>query len=141
MIKGGEIYGCYIYAGTGDGSYAEMSETGLDVYVKDDKGNWSQKIGIGYYSGNYDYPYIILGAGTNKLGENTGCVYKLASGLWIGDASIVNAGGEYPGDKTSASDISTNYKNATGIFIDLVGDKIYKYIKGVPYDISVATFG
>lgn len=130
-ILGGEIYGCTIYAGTGSGSYAEMTETGLNVYIEN-----SRKIGMGYYSGNHDYPYIILGAGTDTAGANTSCVYKLGAGVWIGDASITIVGGEFPGGQTSASDISDSYKQATGIFIDFTNEKIYKYIKGVPSEIG-----
>lgn len=135
-LYGGSIYGCTIYAGTGQGSYAQMSETGLDVYI-----DGANKIGMGYTDGQYDYPYITLGAGTNTTGEGIGCIYKLASGLWIGDASVADVGGEYPGGETSATDISSSYPNATGIFIDLVKGKNYRYTKGVPKDLSVAVFG
>lgn len=114
MIKSGEIYGCVIYAGTGNGSYAEMNETGLDVYI-----NGLNKIGMGYTSGLYDYPYITLGAGTDEAGTGIGCVYKLGQGLWIGDASVAKNGGDTP--------IGTN---ATGLFIDLENNIIYKYIDG-----------
>lgn len=137
MIKGGEIYGCVIYAGTGQGSYAQMSETGLDVYIEG-----AEKIGMGYTGGDYDYPYITLGAGTTATGKGIACIYKLANGLWIGDASVAKTGGNYPGGKTTASDISSSYPNATGIFIDLENGKIYSYTKGVPSSLSmVAVFG
>lgn len=142
-LYGGEIYGCAIYAGSGEGSYVEMTGTGLNVNVDtsdDDVPNWSRKIGIGYYVGQDDYPYIILGAGTNTAGDGKGCVYKLGRGLWIGDSSIIKSGGMYPGDKTTASDVSST--SATGIFIDLYDGKIYQYIEGSCSEIgSTATFG
>lgn len=118
------------------GCYSQMSETGLNVYIQG-----SNKLGMGYASGLYNYPYITLGAGTNSTGENIGCIYKLASGIWIGDASITNTGGGYPGGENTTTDISTSYPQATGIFIDLVEEKIYRYVKGVPKDLSVAVFG
>lgn len=147
QIEGGRIYGTVIYAGTGNGSYAEMTGTGLDVYVQDVNDKWANKIGIGYYRGNYDYPYITLGAGTNEARADTGCIYKLSEGLWIGDASIIEDGGKYPGNMDTVSDISSTNKQATGIFIDFKNEKIYQYIKGVPSEIgsgggsSTATFG
>ena len=136
QIEGGKIYGCVIYAGTGQGSYAQMSETGLDVYI-----DGAEKIGMGYTGGDYDYPYITLGAGTTATGEGICCIYKLAYGLWIGDASVAQTGGNYPGGETTASDISLDYPNATGIFIDLENGKNYRYTKGVPKELSVAVFG
>lgn len=140
-LYGGSIYGCTIYAGTGNGSYAQMSETGLDVYIEG-----AEKIGMGYTGGDYDYPYITLGAGTTATatatGKGIGCVYKLANGLWLGDASVAKTGGNYPGGKTTATDISSSYPDATGIFIDLEYGKIYSYTKGVPSSLSmVAVFG
>jgi hypothetical protein len=124
-----------------EGDYTEMSRTGLDVYA-----NYAKKIGMGYTESDgdilYDFPYITLGVGTNPTtSENVGCVYKLANGLWIGDASITKGGGDYPGGKSSATDISATYKQATGIFIDLTNEKIYKYLKGVPTELSSLLFG
>jgi hypothetical protein len=126
-------------------SYAKMSNTGLEVYVINGV-EWTKKIGIGYYSSNYDYPYIILGAGTNEQGSNKGCVYKLGEGLWIGDAYIVRLGGKYPGGAETLMNVSDISENITGIFIDLNNEKIYQYIRGVPSEIgsggsATATFG
>ena len=64
---------------------------------------------------------------------------KLGSGVWIGDSTILSAGGSYPGGKSSVTDISSSYSNATGIFIDFSGDKIYRYYKGVPTEIGSGT--
>ena len=116
-----------------------MYGTGLDINVNTSENNtpnWVTKVGIGYYSGNHDYPYVILGAGTSEKGDGKGCVYKLGNGLWIGDACIVEAGGNYAGGESSASDISSSYNKATGIFVDLSKGKIYQYIKGVPSEIG-----
>ncbi len=115
-IKSGELYSCVIYAGKGAESYAKMSEYGLDVYI-----DGSCKIGMGYTSGLYDYPYLILGAGSNNAGDGKGCICKLTKGLWIGDASVAKTGGNTP----------DGINNATGIFIDLGNDTIYKYINGI----------
>lgn len=126
-----------IIANDDDSNYTQMTSTGFDVYIKNAK-----KFGIGHYSGKYDFPYIVLGAGTNIAGKDIACVYKLTNGLWIGDASIANIGGKYPGGENTPIDISNgSYDQATGIFIDLQNEKIYKYIAGVPTDLSVAVFG
>lgn len=121
-------------------AYSQMSATGLEVFV-----NGVKKIGMGYYkdsSGDkYDYPYVILGAGTDGVGSNIGCIYKLENGLWVGDASITKVGGKYPGGKDTVTDISSSYAQATGIFIDLTNEKIHRYTAGVPKDLSVAEFG
>lgn len=136
------VKGRIISSDTETENFAQMSSTGLEVFLEGLK-----KIGIGYHEGLHDYPYIMLGAGTDNSGSNIGCIYKLGDGFWIGDSSIITAGGKYPGGKDSAIDISSSYKQATGIFIDFNNEKIYQYIKGVPSEIgsgggsSVAVFG
>jgi hypothetical protein len=114
-----------------EANFAQMSSTGLEVFLKGVK-----KLGMGYYEGLHNYPYITFGAGTDEIGTNTGCIYKLGEGLWIGDSSIISAGGQFPGGQSSVADISASYKQATGIFIDFLNEKIYKYIKGVPSEIG-----
>ena len=130
-IKGGNIYGCTIYAGQGTG-YSQMSQTGLDVYDSEK----NKKIGMGWASGATTYPYIMLGQGTGYTSSGAGIIQKLGNGVWIGDSAIANVGGNYPGGVSSVSDISESYGEATGIFIDFTGDKIYKYINGVPTEIG-----
>ena len=127
-------------------NYTQMSSTGLNVFIYDEtQEKWENKIGMGYFSGIHEYPYITLGAGTssNSL-QNVGCICKLGYGLWIGDASIVDKGGDYPGGALeSPSDFPLSSKNATGIFIDLQKDTMYKYINGVCSELASgdATFG
>lgn len=130
-------------------SFVKMDGSNFCLYVRSNKNGerkkYYKKIGLGFYSAGYDYPYITLGAGNDEAGSGIGCVYKLENGLWIGDASICNIGGKYPGGKTSAEDISGTYTagngyqyscpNATGIFIDLVNGIIYKYEKGYPIEL------
>lgn len=135
-IKGGEIYGTSIYAGTGTG-YAAMTEKGLDI--KDPSGN--SKLGTGYDTvNNVTYPFLKIGAGSGAASSGAGLVYKLSSGLWVGDGSIAGVGGSYPGGQSSVTDISSSYPHATGLFIDFYNDRIYKYINGVPTAIDVAVF-
>lgn len=140
VLRGGEIYGSKIYAGSGNG-YAQMSQNGLDV--KDPAGD--SKLGTGYTAitaGNVTtyYPFLKLGVGSSDLSSNAGLVYKLGSGIWIGDSSIVAAGGQYPGGGSTVADISASYPYATGIFIDMNNDLIYKYINGVPTEMTTAVF-
>lgn len=131
QIKGGEIYGTKIYAGEGNG-YSEMSGTGFNLWTA-----LGFKAGIGYWStDDCEYPYMILGVGTGSPGAGAAVIQKLGAGIWIGDGCIVSAGGNYPGGKSSAMGISAEYSGATGIFIDFNNDVIYKYIKGVPEEIS-----
>ena len=136
IIEAAEIRASKIYAGEGTG-FAEMLATGLNVYTA----SGEKKVGMGYYStGKTEYPYLVLGAGTGYASSGTGVVQKLGAGVWVGDDSILAAGGLYPGGKSSAQDISGSYPNAVGIFCDFESDTIYKYIKGVPTPLGAATF-
>lgn len=138
-IRSGVFYGCDFYAGTSSTTFSRMNGNGFSVY----SGSSTPKIGIGCYSGNWSYPYISLGVGTGTTSNGSGLVMKLGNGVWIGDSTILSAGGSYPGGKSSVTNISSSYSNATGIFIDFSGDKIYRYYKGVPTEIGSgsATFG
>lgn len=133
-IKGGFLYGSKFYAGSGDG-FSQMDANGFTIY--DEDGN--KKIGIGCYSGAWDYPYVVLGVGTGTNANGSGLVMKLGSGIWIGDSTILAAGGDYPGGRTYAANISSSYPNATGIFIAFDDDTVYRYICGVPTEISSST--
>lgn len=139
-LQGGKIYGCEIYAGSGDGSYAEMTETGLSVKVKNGS-SWLTKIGLGYIKKSgaikYDTPYLNLGAGTNETGATAGLIMKFSTGIWIGNSAVLN--------QTTFSSPDEGSNSNTGIFIKFSSNasdsKIYKYINGTRTEISTATFG
>ncbi len=130
-------------------SYVKVLSTGLNLFIYDtQREEYLEKIGLGFYSGYYDHPYITFGAGTGEetddnkyTGKQLGCIYKLGNGLWIGDASACNVGGNYPCGTETVSDVFPTYldgngvqqdgRNITGIFIDFVNGAIYKYEKGI----------
>ena len=136
IIKAAQIFASKIYAGEGSG-YSQMSATGLDVYTA----GGAKKIGMGYNTtADTDYPYIMLGQGTGYSGGGAAIVQKLGAGIWIGDDSIVSAGGNYPGNRNSAQDISGSYPHATGLFVDFGGDEIYRYSNGHVTPLGYAVF-
>ena len=137
-VKGGEFYGSVFYAGEGEG-YSQMDEGGFSIY--DPQGN--AKLGIGYVTNGYNYPYVHLGTGAGYGSCGAGLVYKLGSGVWIGEDSILPYGGKYPGGLNSVQDLSVypEVENATGIFIDIDKDKIWKYENGVPAEIGTGGSG
>ena len=134
QVKGGEFYGSAFYSGTGSG-YSQMTAAGFNVY--DSSGN--KKVGLGCYNGKWSYPYLSLGVGTGEAANGSGIVMKLGNGIWVGESSILTAGGNYPGGKSSATSIASTYPNATGIFIDFANDMVYRYYEGVPSEIGGAT--
>lgn len=134
-IRSGTFYGCDFYAGTSSSVFSRMNGNGFSVY----SGSTTPKIGIGCYSGNWSYPYISLGVGTGTTSNSSGLVMKLGSGIWIGDSTILTAGGDYPGGKTYAANISSSYPNTTGIFVAFDDDIVYRYVCGVPTEISGST--
>ena len=138
QVKGGKFYGSAFYAGTGSG-YSQMTSAGFNIY--DSSGN--KKLGLGCYNGKWSYPYLSLGVGTGESSNGSGIVMKLGNGIWVGESSILVAGGSYPGGKSSVANISGSYPNATGIFIDFASDKVYRYYEGAPSEIGsgTATFG
>lgn len=138
-VKGGFFYGSKFYAGDGDNEYSQMDSNGFSLY----QGSSTPKIGLGCYSGTWSYPYLILGVGAGTSASGSGIVMKLGQGLWIGESSILTAGGNYPGGKSSVTSIASSYPNATGLFINFAGDKIYRYYNGVPTEIGsdTAKFG
>lgn len=136
-IRGGKILGSEIYAGEGTG-FAQMIATGLNVF----NAAGYQKVGMGFASvDDTDYPYLVLGTGTGKSSAGAALVQKLGAGLWLGEDSIVAAGGNYPGGVNSLQDISSSYPHATGLFVDINNDVIYKYINGHPSEIGAAVWG
>lgn len=132
-VLGGSFYGSVFYAGSGNG-FSQMDEHGFSIY---DPSN-APKVGIGYASSGWNYPYITLGQGAGWAGSGSGIVLKLGSGVWIGDSSVLEKCGNYPGGSESVTNAGTN---ATGLFIDFDGDTIYKYIRGVPTEISTSGGG
>lgn len=141
QVKGGKFYGGAFYAGSGSG-YSQMTSAGFNIY--DSSGN--KKLGLGCYNGRWSYPYLSLGVGTGESSNGSGIVMKLGNGIWVGESSILVAGGSYPGGRSSVVNISSSYPNATGIFIDFASDKVYRYYEGVPSEIGeggskTATFG
>ncbi len=109
------IYAAKIYAGEGQG-FSEMISTGFNVYTP----SGLKKIGIGWNSSDYEYPYITLGVGSDGAQTTAGMVKKFQNGIWIGNA-------------TSKSNTSPS---GTGIFIDFEAGAIYQYINGAQSSIG-----
>lgn len=128
-IKGGNIYGANIYAGTGSG-YSQMTQTGLNVFDT----NGDCKIGIGYYSSNYTYPYLILGVGSGFASSDSGMAMKFNRGLWLGTS---NARTHPDANNSSPKEVS----GTTGIFIDFSSAKIYQYKNGAKSEIGSGSSG
>lgn len=120
LINGAQICTAKIYAGSTSTGYAEMLNTGLNVY--DPNGN--KKIAMGWTDGQFTSPYITLGIGTNETGNTAGLVKKFADGIWIGDATA-------KGDSSPSG---------TGFFIDITNDTFYKYVNGTATPFSACVF-
>lgn len=105
------IYGAQIYAGTAADGYMSMSANGMN-FVSSAGGSL---IGMGYYPGNYPYPYITLGQGIDGYGTDKGMIKKYSTGIWIGDSDGIS---------------DTTVGQGTGIFIDFTNGAVYKYING-----------
>lgn len=109
IIQGGTLYAGNVYEG-----YCRMTSSGLNI-VNDDGSN---VCGIGWYPGHYNLPYVVLGAGVDDVGTNQGLIKKYSRGIWIGDSDgIFDSNEQLP-------------TSGTGIFIDFVANKVYKYING-----------
>lgn len=91
-------------------NYIEMLADGLNFVL----GN-SQAVGIGYDSNNRAEPYMIFGNGISFNSSAYGMIKKYPNGLWVGD---------------SADRGESTITHGTGIFIDTVNHKLYKYING-----------
>ena len=109
-IRSPTIYGAKIYAGTSAEGYVKLSSTGMNFYS--DSGG--SVCGIGYYPGNYNLPYIILGSGVDSVGTDRGMIKKYTNGIWIGDSD----------------NMTSNSPGGTGIFINFNSGTIQKYNNG-----------
>lgn len=127
QVKGGNFYGSNFYAGDGDG-YTQMNAAGLNVF----DANGNNKIGLGYYSNYYSYPYLSLGIGSGVAKDDAGLVMKFGSGIWLGTSDVVNSGGSRP---------PTGHSTTTGIFVDFSADKIYQYIQGTKSELGSGSSG
>ena len=104
-----KIYGGELYAGTSTDGYIKMSSTGMN-FISKSGGNL---VGMGFYSGKWSYPYIVLGQGVDDVGTDKGLIKKYATGIWIGDSDSQN------------SDEPSTY--SVGIFVEFTTGKIYRY--------------
>lgn len=118
-IRSPTIYGATIYAGLRDEGFCKMTSSGLNV-VSDTGGN---VCGIGWEPGYYNLPYVVLGQGVDDYGTDSGMIKKYTHGIWIGDS-----------DSRGASN-QQKPTSGTGIFVDFVENKIYKYINGTATEI------
>lgn len=105
------IYGAKIYAGTRAEGYIKLTSTGMNFCSE----NGGALVGMGYYAGNYKYPYIIFGQGVDEYGTDRGMIKKFGNGIWIGDSDSMT---------------SSTVGSGTGLFVDFNAGKIYKYING-----------
>ena len=84
------------------------------------------------------------GNGNVKLefGTKKGCIEKMQKGLWIGDSSVYNYEGEYPGGNTAPTDGAETLLG-TGIFFDFESSRIFAYKSGLISEIGSgnAVFG
>lgn len=102
------IQGGTLSAGTTADGYMTLSSTGLNFHSS------SKPIcGIGYYSGNKELPYILLGAGVDSGATDQGMIKKYTNGIWIGDSDSINS--------------SSPSAYSVGIFIDFTNGKLYRY--------------
>lgn len=132
-LLGGSIYA--LDAGDSEAGHASMTENGFTISTPVSGGE-GEKVTLSVNKiGSTYYPFMKLGVGTDTAAVGAGLIMKLGKGLWIGDDSIKTAGGQCPGGKTYAEDISASFPYATGIFIDLQSDCIYKYVDGCPQEL------
>lgn len=105
------IQGGTLSAGTTAEGYMKMSSSGMDF--KSDKGG--NLMGIGFYPGRYNFPYIIFGDGVDSNGTDRGMIKKYSWGIWIGDND-----GQQNDEPTG-----------TGLMIDFAKGRLLKYVNGV----------
>lgn len=107
------IYGGKITAGTTADGYIQMSAGGMN-FISSSAGNL---IGMGYYSDDYNYPFITFGQGVDATGTDKGMVKKFSDGIWIGDSD-------------SLTEAEARPTIGTGIFVQFSTNKVYKVING-----------
>ena len=101
------IYGAKITAGTSSDGYMQMSSTGMN-FVSEGGGSL---LGIGYLDTDYNFPYIVFGAGVDTSGTDKGLIKKYSNGIWIGDSDAI-------GDSSPSG---------VGLFIDFTTGSVYFY--------------
>lgn len=97
-------------------SFVEMMSNGLNFVL----GN-NNTIGIGYASSEIPLPYIIFGEGASPTHDDSGMIKFYETGLWVGD---------------SADRYSNKIMSGTGLFIDIVNDKLIAYTNGNGDEVS-----
>lgn len=144
IIEAGHLYTCHIYTGDGNNGVIEIGTSAYESSMIMYNSTGQNKLGLGYAKlSSTEYPLLRLGTGSGSSGSGGALSMKLGYGLWVGDSSIGSAGGNCPGGGNSCVDISSSFPDATGLFIDFSHDQIWRYIGGVPTEItqSVAVFG
>lgn len=111
QIQSPKIYGGTIYSGDPSDSqgYIQMTPQGLDVYNP----SGLLKAQLGYTSGQFDYPFLQLGAGSDAPGSK-GMIKKFRNGLWIGNNVQENADGRF-----------SPQTGCHGIFCDFEAGEVY----------------
>lgn len=105
------IQGGTISAGTKAEGYMKMSSSGMN-FKSSTGGNL---LGIGFYPGRYNFPYIIFGDGVDSVGTDRGMIKKYSWGMWIGDND-----GQQNDEPTG-----------TGLMIDFKNKRLLMYKDGV----------
>lgn len=100
-------------------SFVEMMSNGLNFVL----GN-NNTIGIGYASSEIPLPYIIFGEGASPTHDDSGMIKFYDTGLWIGD---------------SADRYANKVTSGTGLFVDIVNDKLITYTNGTAAEVSNLT--
>ncbi len=120
--------------------YTAMS--GDKLVICDGDKNVKLEFGANTVSDAYEYPYIFIGAGESDTKK--GCIEKMRKGLWIGDSSVFNYEGEYPGGSIVPVDGAETVLG-TGIFFDFENSNVFLYQGGkislLSGGSSVAVFG
>lgn len=107
------IQGGIISAGTNADGYMVLSSTGMNF----NRAGGSSLAGLGYATGKYLYPYLVLGGGVDSVGTDRGLVKKYSGGIWIGDSDSIDEGANRP-------------SSGTGLFVDFANNRLYKVING-----------
>lgn len=95
VLKSPKIVGATLYAGDPDDpdsseGYAKATARGFEIY----NSKRELKAVVGYTSGNEDYPYVMLGSGS-ETATTKGLVKKFEDGLWIGNNAPIDEEGKF----------------------------------------------